>query len=294
MSKKFDVVVIGSGPGGYVCAIRCAQLGLKTAIVEKYPTLGGTCLNVGCIPSKALLDSSERYHETVSSHADHGINVGSVKLDFSKMMKRVQDVVDQTSGGVKYLMDKNKIQVFQGHGSFKDKNTIAIKGEKESLEIKADNVVIATGSKPSTLPGMEIDKKRVISSTEALKLKEVPKHLVVIGGGVIGLELGSAYRRLGSQVSVVEYGDSIVAKMDSDMSKQLQRSLKKDGIEFYTSHQVVSLENKGKEVVVKARDLKKDKEIELKGDYCLMAVGRRSYTDNIGLKNIGLELDERG
>lgn len=294
MSEKFDVVIIGSGPGGYVCAIRCAQLGLKTAIVEKYSTLGGTCLNVGCIPSKALLDSSERYHETVSSHADHGINVGNVKIDFDKMMGRVQAVVDQTSGGVKYLMDKNKIQVFHGHGSLKDKNTVVVKAEKGEEEIKADKVVIATGSKPSTLPGLEIDKKRIISSTEALKLKEIPKHLVVIGGGVIGLELGSAYRRLGSKVSVVEYADSIIATMDSDMGKQLQRVLKKDGIEFYTSHQVTSVENKGKEVVVKATDRKKDKEVELKGDYVLMAVGRRPYTDSLGLENVGIELDERG
>lgn len=294
MSEKFDVVVIGSGPGGYVCAIRCAQLGLKTAIVERYSTLGGTCLNVGCIPSKALLDSSERYHETVSSHADHGINVGSVKLDFKKMMDRVAAVVDQTSGGVKYLMDKNKIKVFEGHGSFKDKNTVVVKGKIGEETISADKVVIATGSKPSTLPGMEIDKKRIISSTEALKLKEVPKHLVVIGGGVIGLELGSAYRRLGSKVSVVEYADSIIAAMDADMGKQLQRTLKKDGIEFYVSHQVTSVENKGKEVVVKAKNRKKDNDIELKGDYVLMAVGRRPYTDSLGLENIGLELDERG
>ncbi|MCO4753336.1 MAG: dihydrolipoyl dehydrogenase [Bacteriovoracaceae bacterium] len=294
MSEKFDVVVIGSGPGGYVCAIRCAQLGMKTAIVERYPTLGGTCLNVGCIPSKALLDSSERYHETVESHADHGINVSGVKLDFPKMMNRVQSVVDQTCGGVKFLMDKNKIQVFQGHGSFKDKNTILVKGDKETVEVKTDKVVIATGSKPSTLPGMEIDKKRIISSTEALKLKEVPKHMIVIGGGVIGLELGSAYRRLGSKVSVVEYADSIIGTMDSDMGKQLQRVLKKDGVEFYTGHQVTGVENKGKEVIVRAKNRKKDTDVELKGDYCLVAVGRRPYTDNLGLDNIGLEVDERG
>lgn len=294
MSTKFDVVVIGSGPGGYVCAIRCAQLGLKTAIVEKYSTLGGTCLNVGCIPSKAMLDSSERYHETIESHADHGINVKEVKLDFSKMMERVKGVVSQTCDGVKFLMDKNKIQVFHGHGSFKDKNTIIVKSEKGEETIKTDKVVIATGSKPSTLPGLEIDKERIITSTEALSLKEVPKHLVVIGGGVIGLELGSVYKRLGSKVSVVEYADSIIATMDVDMGKQLQRRLKKDGIEFYTSHQVTSVENKGKEVTVKAKDLKKDKELELKGDYVLMSVGRRAYTDGLGLENVGIETDQRG
>lgn len=294
MSDKFDVVVIGSGPGGYVCAIRCAQLGMKTAIVEKYNTLGGTCLNVGCIPSKAMLDSSERYHETIASHAEHGINVKDVKLDFKKLVDRVQSVVSQTCDGVKYLMDKNKITVFHGHGSFKDKNTLTVKGDKGETVVKSDKFVIATGSKPSTLPGLDVDKKRIITSTEALNMSEVPKHLIVIGGGVIGLELGSVYKRLGSKVSVVEYADSIIATMDVDMGKQLQRVLKKDGVEFYTSHQVVSCENKGKEVIVKAKDLKKDKELELKGDYVLMSVGRRAYTDNLGLENVGIETDQRG
>jgi dihydrolipoamide dehydrogenase len=292
--NKFDVVVIGSGPGGYVCAIRCAQLGFKTAIVERYMTMGGTCLNVGCIPSKALLDSSERYHETVHSHADHGINVQNVELDFDKMMKRVQDVVTQTSGGINYLMDKNNITTFQGHGSFVDKNTIKVTGTKETIEIKTDRTVIATGSKPSSFPGMDVDKKRVITSTEALKLKEVPKHLIVIGGGVIGLELGSAYRRLGSEVSVIEYADSIIGMMDAELGKHLQRVLKKDGVKFYTSHQVLSAKNAGNEAVVIAKDMKKDKEVEIKGDYCLISVGRRPYTDNLGLENLGLELDQRG
>ncbi len=292
--NKFDVVIIGSGPGGYVSAIRCAQLGFKTAIIEKYNTLGGTCLNVGCIPSKALLDSSERYHETVHSHADHGINVKDVKLDFKKMIKRVSDVVEQTSGGVKFLMDKNKITTFHGHGSFIDKNTISIKSEKETIEIKTTNTIIATGSKPSAFPGMNVDKKRVITSTEALKLKEVPKHMIVIGGGVIGLELGSAYRRLGAEVSVVEYADSVIAMMDSDMGKQLQRALKKDGIKFLTSHQVISAKTDAKEAVVIAKDMKKDKEVTIRGDYCLVAVGRKPYTDSLGLENVGITLDERG
>lgn len=291
--KQFDVVIIGSGPGGYVCAIRCAQLGFKTALVEKYNTLGGTCLNVGCIPSKALLDSSERYHETVHSHADHGINIKDVKLDFGKMMARVQDVVDQTCGGVKYLMDKNKIQVFHGHGSLKDKNTVVVSG-KEKVEITTQKIVLATGSKPAAFPGMEIDKKRVITSTEALKLSEIPKHLIVIGGGVIGLELGSAYRRLGSEVSVVEYADSIIGAMDKELGRNLQKVLKKDGINFYLSHQVLEAKGTKSAAVVKARDMKKNQEIELKGDYCLVAVGRKPYTDKLGLENVGLELDERG
>jgi dihydrolipoamide dehydrogenase len=294
MSDKFDVVVIGSGPGGYVAAIRAAQLGFKTAIIEKYNTLGGTCLNVGCIPSKALLDSSERYHETVSSHADHGINVKDVKVDFKKMVSRVQDVVDQTCSGVKFLMDKNKITTFHGHGSFVDKNTIQIKSEKETIQITTDKTIIATGSKPSAFPGMEVDKKRVITSTEALKLKEIPKHLIVIGGGVIGLELGSVYRRLGSEVSVVEYADSIIGMMDTDMGKQLQRVLKKDGIKFYTSHQVKSAKASAKEATVIALDMKKDKEVTLKADYCLVAVGRKPYTDSLGLENVGITADDRG
>ncbi len=291
--NKYDVVVIGSGPGGYVSAIRCAQLGFKTAIVEKYSTLGGTCLNVGCIPSKAWLDSSERYHETLHSHADHGIDVKDVKLDIKKMLKRVQGVVEQTCGGVKFLMDKNKIDVHHGLGSFIDKNTLKVSGEKE-LELKADKFIIATGSKPSAFPGMEIDKKRVITSTEALSLTEVPKHLIVIGGGVIGLELGSVYKRLGAKVSVVEYADSIIGMMDKDLGKQLQRVLKKDGIDFYLSHQVTSAKASGKKAIVKAINMKKDQEVTLEGDYCLISVGRRPYTDGLGLENVGITLDERG
>lgn len=292
--NNFDVVVIGSGPGGYVCAIRMAQLGFKTAIVEKYSTLGGTCLNVGCIPSKALLDSSERYHETIHSHEIHGIEVKDVKLDFSKMMKRVQSVVDTTCGGVEFLMKKNKITVFNGHGSFKDKNTILVKAKDGETTLTTKNTVIATGSKPSSFPGMEIDKKRIISSTEALKLKEVPKHLIVIGGGVIGLELGSVYKRLGSKVSVVEYADGIISMMDKELGRNLQKVLKKDGIEFYLSHQVSKVENTGSGVKISAKNMKKDEDVLIEGDYCLVSVGRRPYTDGLGLENIGLKVDERG
>lgn len=292
---SYDVVVIGSGPGGYVCAIRCAQLGMKTAIVERYSTLGGTCLNVGCIPSKALLDSSERYHNTVHSHDVHGIMVSDVKLDLPKMMSRVQNVVDATCKGVDFLMKKNKIDVIQGHGSFKDKNTLSVKKEDgSSQEVSFKKAVIATGSKPASFPGMEIDKERIISSTEALKLQEVPKHLIVIGGGVIGLELGSVYRRLGAEVSVIEYMDGIIGMMDKELGKNLQKVMKKEGINFYLGHKVESVTNEGKSVKVKATDMKKEKEIELEGDYCLVSVGRKPYTDNLGLENIGIELDERG
>lgn len=293
MSQEYDVVVIGSGPGGYVCAIRCAQLGMKTAIVEKYATLGGTCLNVGCIPSKAWLDSSERYYELVNHFADHGINTGKIALDFKKMGERVKKVVSDTCSGIEFLMKKNKIDVYRGHGSFKDDHTITIKGEKEET-ISFKNAVIATGSKPSTLPSIKIDKDRIITSTEALTLTSLPKSMVVVGGGVIGLEMSSVFSRLGTKVSVVEYADSIIATMDKDLGKHLQRTLKKEGIEFYTGHGVNSVSKKGKGVSVKATVNKDGKEIELEAEYCLVAVGRKPYTDELGLGNVGITLDERG
>jgi len=205
--SSFDVAVIGSGPGGYVAAIRCAQLGMKTAIIEKYSTLGGTCLNVGCIPSKALLDSSHHYEDAVKHFEEHGIEIpGEVKVNLEKMIARKQGVVDMTTKGIQFLMDKNKIEVFEGLGSFKDATHINIKkGKAKAQTIEAKNIIIATGSKPATLPFIKLDKERVITSTEALELKEIPKHLIIIGGGVIGLELGQVYKRLGAEVTVVEY-----------------------------------------------------------------------------------------
>lgn len=288
--ENYDLVVIGSGPGGYIAAIRAAQLKMKVAIIERYKTLGGTCLNVGCIPSKAWLDSSERFHETVHSHANHGIITGEVKLDVKKMSERVASVVSGITGGVSFLMKKNKITVLQGHGSFVDKNTIKV-GDQT---ISAKNIIIATGSKPSVLPGMSLDKERIISSTEALKLQVKPKHMIVIGGGVIGLELGSVFRRLGSEVSVVEFADSCIASMDQDLGKELQKILTKDGVKFYMGHGVTSVNRKGDEVSVKAKNKSSNEEIELKGDYCLVAVGRRPYTDNLNLEAAGLKVDERG
>lgn len=292
--KEYDVVVIGSGPGGYICAIRCAQLGMKVAIIEKYKALGGTCLNVGCIPSKAWLDSSEKYHELTHSFTDHGISASGVALDFGKMRDRVKKVVSDVSGGVAFLMKKNKIDVYYGHGSFKDANTVSIKGEKETTEIKGKKIVIATGSKPSTLPGVTIDKERIISSTEALVLKELPKKLIVIGGGVIGLELSSVFRRLGSEVSVVEFADSIIATMDGELGKNLHRILKKDGVEFFLGHGVTEVKSDGKKVTVKAKDKKSDNVITLEGDYCLVAVGRRPYTEGLNLEAAGVKMDDRG
>jgi len=288
--EEFDVVVIGSGPGGYIAAIRAAQLKLKVAIIERYKTLGGTCLNVGCIPSKAWLDSSERYHETVHSHSLHGIEVAGVKLDIKKMNQRVAKVVEGITGGVSFLMKKNKITVFNGHGSFKDEHTVLVDGK----ELKAKNIIIATGSKPSNLPGVTLDKERIITSTEALKLDVLPKHMIVIGGGVIGLELGSVFNRLGSKVSVVEYADSCLATMDLDMGKELQKVLKKDGVDFYLGHGVTSVERKGDQVFVKAKPKSGEGEVVLEGDYCLVAVGRKPYTDNLGLEKAGLKVDERG
>ena len=288
---KYDVIIIGSGPGGYVCAIRCAQLGMKTAIVEKYSTLGGTCLNVGCIPSKALLDSSHQYHDAVHKFEAHGINVGTPKIDFAKMIGRKQGVVDQMTKGVDFLMKKNKIDVFTGKGSFESATKVKVSGDEETI-LEGSNIIIATGSKPASLPGMEIDKKRIISSTEALSLKEIPKHLIVIGGGVIGMELGSVYKRLGAEVSVVEYAPSIIPTMDAGLGKELARVMKKEKMKFHLGHKVTSVTSKGKVVTVKAEG--KKGEVVLEGDYCLVSVGRRPYTDGLGLDKAGVKMDDRG
>ena len=291
---EFDVTVIGSGPGGYVAAIRCAQLGLKTALIEKYSTLGGTCLNVGCIPSKAMLDSSEHYHNAAHTFSTHGIELSNLKVNLGQMINRKNEVVQQTCDGIQFLMKKNKVTVFQGWGSFIDKNTIQIKGETETKTITTKNTIIATGSKPASLPGLDIDKKRIITSTEALNLPEVPKHMIVIGGGVIGMEMGSVYARLGAKVSVVEYMGSIIPTMDATMGKELKKSLEKLGFEFFLGHKVESATVKGKTVTVVAENMKTNEKVEIKADYCLVSVGRKAYTDGLGLENIGLTTDERG
>jgi dihydrolipoamide dehydrogenase len=289
---KFDVAVIGSGPGGYVAAIRCAQLGLKTAIVEKYSTLGGTCLNVGCIPSKALLDSSEHFHNAEKTFKEHGIDIEAPKVNFEQMIARKGAVVEQTTKGIQFLMDKNKIEVFEGVGSFIDANTIAIKG-KEEQKIEAKHIIIATGSKPVELPFAKFDKERIISSTEALVLKEVPKKLIVIGGGVIGLELGSVYARLGAEVTVVEYLDKIIPTFDAAMGKELMKSLKKLGFKFNLSHKVTDVSRKGDTVTVKAEN-KKGEEVTFEGDYCLVSVGRKPYTEGLNAEAAGVKLTEKG
>ena len=286
---QYNVTVIGSGPGGYVAAIRCAQLGFKTAIIEKYDTLGGTCLNVGCIPSKAMLDSSEHFINAKEHFKEHGIDIPVPKVNLAQMVKRKSEVVKSNVDGIAFLMKKNKIEVYTGVGSFIDKNTIKVtaKDGKEKT-ITSDKVIIATGSKPAPLPFAPFDKKRIISSTEALELKEIPQHLIIIGGGVIGMELGSVYARIGSKVTVVEFLDSLIPTMDGTMGKELQKSTKKLGMDFYLGHKVTALENKGKDVIVKAES-KDGKTIELKGDYCLVSIGRRPFTEGLALEKAGIE-----
>lgn len=292
--SAFDVVIIGSGPGGYVAAIRCAQLGMKTAIIEKYATLGGTCLNVGCIPSKALLASSHHYDE-MKHFAEHGIEIeGEVKVNLEKMIGRKQAVVDQTSGGVKFLMDKNNITVFNGLGSFEDATHVKITKADGSFEIiEGKKIIIATGSKPANLPFITLDKERIITSTEALKLPQIPKHLVIIGGGVIGIELGQVYLRLGAQVSVVEYLDRIIPGMDASLSKELTKVFKKQGMKFYVSHKVKSVVRNGDAVVVEA-ETPKGETLTLEGDYALVSVGRKPFTAGLQAEKAGVKITDRG
>ncbi len=292
---KYDLTVIGSGPGGYVCAIRAAQLGMNVAIIEKYSTLGGTCLNVGCIPSKALLDSSEHYHNATHTFKEHGIQTGSLKVDMKQMINRKNEVITKITGGVAFLMKKNKITVHHGHGSFVDKNTIEVTKEDGSSEnIQTEKVVIATGSKPIAPESFNYDKKRVITSTEALNITDVPKKMIVIGAGVIGLELGSVYARLGTEVEVIEFQDKILGGMDKDASKELQRSLKKLGFKFHLKHMVTNVKATKTGVTVEYQKRDTEDTLSTKADYCLIAIGRKPYTDNLGLENVGIEKDDRG
>jgi dihydrolipoamide dehydrogenase len=293
-NKMYQVLVIGSGPGGYIAAIRCAQLGMSVAIVEKYNVLGGTCTNVGCIPSKALLDSSEHYHNAAHAFEEHGISTKGLAFDFSKMVDRKNGVVKANNDGIAFLMKKNKVDVYYGLGSFVDAKTVKVSSDNsQEVLLKADKVIIATGSKPTRLPFIPMDKKRIITSTEALSLSEVPAHLVIIGGGIIGVELGSVFLRLGAKVSVIEYADRIMASMDEDISKEMQRVLKKQGMEFYTGHKVSGASVKGKKVTVTASN-KSGENLEFTGDYCLVAVGRSPYTEGLNLQAAGITVDERG
>jgi dihydrolipoamide dehydrogenase len=292
---KYDITVIGSGPGGYVAAIRCAQLGFKVAIIERYDTLGGTCLNVGCIPSKALLDSTEHYYNSQHNFAAHGIEISGVKVNWGQMVARKAQVVKDNADGVRFLMRKNKIEVHQGHASFIDAQNISIKKADGSTDtLQTDKVIIATGSKPSTLPFITLDKQRVISSTEALQLPEIPKSMVVIGGGVIGCEMGSVYARLGTEVTMIEYMPSLIATMDAELGKELQKSLKKIGMKFALGYGVTAVTNLGDKVQITAKAAQGEDTQTFEADYCLVAIGRRPYTEGLGLENIGITPNKKG
>jgi dihydrolipoamide dehydrogenase len=292
--NKYDVIVIGSGPGGYVSAIRSAQLGFKTAIIERYNNLGGTCLNVGCIPSKALLDSSEHYYNAKHHFQAHGIDIGNMEVNFPQMMQRKNDIVKQTADGVKYLMKKNKIDTYNGHGTLISNTRVQVKKEDSTVtELESSYFIIATGSKPASLPNVNIDKKRIITSTEALSLSELPKSMIVIGGGVIGCELASVYARLGTQVQIIEYMDGLIPGMDKDLATELQKVMKKLGVELYFQQKVTGAVSDNDGVMVTAND-KDGKEQTFTAEYCLVAVGRRAYTENLGLEAAGVQVDERG
>jgi dihydrolipoamide dehydrogenase len=293
---KYDVIVIGSGPGGYVAAIRCAQLGMKTAIIEKYSVLGGTCLNVGCIPSKALLDSSEHFYNATHTFSTHGIDLAApAKVNMPQMIARKSQVILDTTKGIDFLMRKNKIDVHTGLGSFISSKKIAVKkADGTTVELETERTIIATGSKPIVPPTWNYDKKRVITSTEALNLTELPKTMLVIGGGVIGLELGSVYARLGCKVEVVEFLDKIIPGMDGDCGKELMKSMKNLGVVFNLKHGVTTVEPSEKSVKVTAKSRENDAEKTWEVDYCLIAIGRKPFTDGLGLDNIGLKTDEKG
>lgn len=290
MAKEmYDLVVIGSGPGGYVAALRAAQLGMNVGVVEKYPVLGGTCLNVGCIPSKALLESSELYETTQGKLWDHGIQVTKPAVDLKKMMARKDKVVGQITGGVQLLFKKNKITHIQGMGCFKDSTTLEVEGQV----VGAKNFVIATGSKPIAIPGIEVDQELIVDSTGALALSKIPKTMIVMGGGYIGLELGSVYRRLGTQVTVVEALDQILPGMDMEVRKTFARILKKQGFKIKLKTRVEQAQRKGKGVEV-SLSLSDGKTEILKADTLLVSVGRRPYTQGLGLETIGVQTNEKG
>ncbi len=295
MAEVFDVVYVGAGPGGYTGAIRAAQLGLKTAIIEKGPTLGGTCLNVGCIPSKALLDSSEHYAGALHELAGHGVKVKDVQLDLPTMMGRKEKIVKDLTNGVAYLMKKNKITHFTGKGKLVTANQIEIAGADGTKQvIDTKNIVLATGSVVNELPTVPFDGKTIISSTEALSLPAVPKHLVVIGGGVIGLELGSVWLRLGSKVTVLEYTDHICGAMDLGMTKKLQTIMAKQGMEFMLEVKVTGAKSGKGGVEVSYEDIKEKTSKTITGDVVLVATGRKPYSEGLGLETLGIERDKRG
>lgn len=292
MADMYDVAVIGAGPGGYVAAIKCAQLGLKTVCIDKNPTFGGTCLNEGCIPSKALLDATAKYAE-LDKLAELGIQVGSKKVNLKKLMVKKDQVVKELTQGISALFQKNKITAITGTAAFKDAETLVVTGSKKQ-EIKAKNFIIATGSKTASLPGVEIDEKSIISSTGALALQSVPKNLAVIGGGYIGLEMASIWARLGSKVTVVEYGSHLVPMMDADVAQALQKSLEAQGIAFKIQTEVIKAETLKKQVQLTLKEQGKKAETKLKTDVVLVAVGRKPMVDGLALDKAGVKVDDRG
>ena len=292
MTEKFQAVVIGGGPGGYVCAIRLAQLGIKTACIESRGSLGGTCLNVGCIPSKSLLNLSEEFHKA-QNLSKKGIEVGQIKLNLSKMMKNKEKAVTVLTKGVEFLLKKNKVTYYKGVGSFKTKNEILIQDkENNQILIEADKVVIATGSEPTSLPGIEIDEKMIVSSTGALKLDQVPKKMIVVGGGYIGLEMGSVWSRLGAEVHVIEFLDHITPGMDREISNEFMKILKKQGINFHMEHKVEEIIKDKSKVNISTIDKKGNKK-NFECDVVLISVGRKPNTKGLNLEMIGIDLDER-
>ncbi|WP_407483852.1 dihydrolipoyl dehydrogenase [Elizabethkingia meningoseptica] len=291
--ENYDIAVVGSGPGGYVAAIRSAQLGYRTVLVEKYDTLGGTCTNVGCIPTKALLDSTHHYSDALKKFEYHGINIGDVKLNFEQMFLRKADVVLKNTEGLEFLMKKNKITRITGTASFVDNSVIKITRGDAEQRIQARHFIIATGSKPASLPGINIDKERIITSTEALSLKKLPKSMVIIGGGVIGVEMASIFNRLGTKVTILEYADHLISAMDHELGKTLQKILKKDGIDIRLQQSVYKAENTGSKAVVNFRDQNGTEDM-LEAEYVLVAVGRKPYTEGLGLENTEVKLNERG
>ncbi len=292
MAEKFQAVVIGGGPGGYVCAIRLAQLGLKTACIESRGTLGGTCLNVGCIPSKSLLNLSEEFHK-VQNLSNKGIEIGEIKLNLSKMMKSKDKAVTILTKGVEFLLKKNKVTYFKGTGSFKSKNEVSIKDEKnKETIISSEKIIIATGSVPVSLPGIDFDEKIIVSSTGALKLEKVPKKMVVVGGGYIGLEMGSVWSRLGSEVHVIEFLDHITPGMDKEISQEFMKILKKQGINFHMQHKVELVKTNGSGAIISTKDKDGNKK-DFNTDIVLVSVGRKPNTNGLNLEKIGVELDDR-
>lgn len=296
--NNYDIVVIGSGPGGYISAIRASQLGFKTAIIEKYEKLGGTCLNVGCIPSKSLLDSSKYFLLAKKDYHLHGISFEKIRLDFDKMMNRKNNIIKNINNGVKYLLNKNKVDVYQGVASFINKNTLSIKKIESLSEINKINFkfsIISTGSKPTCLPYINFNiKNRILSSTEALSLKEIPKKLVIIGGGIIGLEIGSIYNRIGSEVLIIEGMNRVIPGMDFSLSEEIKKILEKSSIKIKTSLSIKNIITEDNEDVSIIANDKNGKEIKFTGDYCLLSIGRTPNTENLGLENIGIRKNEKG